>query len=112
MTIPTLYREIFRDCGIGILMIERAVHWIISWEENIEKATVLFGRRKGDIHMVNILELPQFVKDVVQLANDVKAAEAVIAPQFPQLVADAEKIKADGEKLLGINDITTPPAAA
>jgi erythromycin esterase-like protein len=67
-------------------------------------------RRKE--HM-DILELPQFVKDVVQLANDVKAAQAVLAPQFPQLVADAEKIKEDGEKLLGIAYIpgtSAPPA--
>jgi hypothetical protein len=29
---------------------------------------------------------------------------------YLQLIADAEKIKADGEKLLGINDIAAPMA--
>jgi hypothetical protein len=106
--ITPIGREIFRDCGIAFLMIERAIHWAVSWEENIEKVSVLFGRRKGD--KMNILEIPQFIRDVVQLANDVKSAESVLAPQFPQLLADAEKIKTDGEALLGINRIAAPMA--
>ena len=122
MTIPSLWREVFRDCGIAYLAL---VHTIIHGKEvyNTIKEWTGFAqdieRRIGDRrkHM-NVLEIPQFVKDVVQLANDVKSAESVIAPQFPQLVADAEKIKTDGEKLLGINDIAapiappTPPAAS
>lgn len=59
---------------------------------------------------MNILEIPTFIRDCVQLANDVKAAGAILSPQFPQLIADAEKIKSDGEKLLGINDIAEPMA--
>ena len=65
-------------------------------------------RRIGERRHMNILEIPQFIRDVVQLANDVKSAEAVLAPQYPQLLADAEKIKTDGEALLGINDIAKP----
>ena len=51
---------------------------------------------------MNITEIPAFVKDVVQLCNDLKSAESTLTPQFPQLVADAQKLKADGEKLLGV----------
>jgi hypothetical protein len=65
------------------------------------------GTESRKQHM-DLLELPQFVKDVVQLCDDVKAAQSVLAPQFPQLVADAQKIKTDGEKLLGI---VNPPTA-
>lgn len=59
---------------------------------------------------MNVMEIPEFVKDVVQLANDLKAAEAVLSPQFPHIVADANKLKTDGENLLGIK--TTPPPQA
>jgi len=96
--------------------------WLVHWEDIVDrfagwlKLSHLIERRRQ--HQMNILEFPQFIKDVVQLANDVKSAQAVLAPQFPQLVADAEKTKEDGEKLLGINDIAVPnttpapPAAA
>ena len=56
------------------------------------------------------MEIPQFVRDVTQFMADFKAAESLVAPQFPQLIADSQRLKADGEKLLGINDIAAPMA--
>lgn len=49
---------------------------------------------------MNITALPSFVEDVVKLCDDIKAAEALLAPQYPNLISDAEKLKLDGEKLL------------
>jgi len=86
---------------IMFLAADHLIRRLMEWEEDFVKIKAKFGRRIGDSEM-DILELPQFIKDVVQFASDVKAAEAIVAPQFPQLIADAEKIKADGEKLLGI----------
>ena len=51
MTIQPLYREIFRDCGIGILMLERGIHWIISWEDAAAASSFLgagAGEGTGD----------------------------------------------------------------
>ena len=102
-----LYAEFTKITTVFIMLTQWAVHW----EDIIDRFSSVFGLKKiierRNKHM-NILEIPQFVKDVVQLANDVKAAQAVLAPQFPQLIADAERIKTDGEKLLGIS---APPAA-
>ena len=105
-----IYNEFTKLTTLWISFIQVIVHW----EDIVDRFSSFFGIKKmierRHKHM-NILEVPQFVKDVVQLANDVKAAQTVLAPQFPQLIADAEKIKEDGEKLLGINDIAAPMAA-
>lgn len=92
---------------IGLLALDHLWDRVEPWFkrfQGIERR--IEDRRK---HM-NVFELPQVLKDVVQMCNDVKAAESVLAPQFPQLVADAERIKTDVEKLLGINDIAAPMA--
>jgi len=104
-----LYNEFTKLTTLAIMVTQWAVHY----EDIIDRFSTVFGlkklieRRKGEPKM-NILEIPQFVKDVVQLCNDLKAAEGLLAPQFPQLVADAQKLKDDGEKLLGIQAAVTP----
>ena len=80
------------------------IQFLVHWEDIFDrfagwfKLATLYERR----HNMNITEIPAFVKDVVQLCNDLKSAESTLTPQFPQLVADAQKLKADGEKLLGV----------
>ena len=59
---------------------------------------------------MNVFDVPKFIQDADKLANDLKAAEAVLAPQFPQLVADANQLKTDGEAILGVSN--PPPAVA
>jgi hypothetical protein len=59
---------------------------------------------------MNIMKVPSVIADGHQLAEDILAAEAVLKPQFPGLLADAQKFKTDTEELLGINDIAAPMA--
>ena len=108
-----VYSEFTKLTTLWISFIQIVVHWedIADRFSSLFKIKTFVERRKGE-HM-NVLEIPQFVKDVVTLCNDLKAAEGLLAPQFPQLVADAQKLKDDGEKLLGISAAVTPaPEAA
>lgn len=110
---PWLYNEFTKISTAYASVVVTIGHWeeLTRFAKKVTGTTKWIARRIGDRrkHM-NVFELPQVLKDVVQMCNDVKAAESVLAPQFPQLVADAERIKTDVEKLLGINDIAAPMA--
>ena len=88
--------------GVTFLTLDRFFDRFWKVEEFVERRTHHERR-----HM-NILEVPKFIEDVVKLANDIKAAEALLAPQFPQIVADAVKLKNAGESLLGLSQPQQP----
>lgn len=90
-------------------VVNSAILVIVHWEEALDKLARIVGLRhiveragKDRRHLMNIMELPEFVKAATKLATDLKAAESSLAPQFPQIIADAENVKTVGEKLLGI----------
>ena len=94
--------RVFTGLGVAWLSLDRL--WERFWkvEEFIDRRT--HERR----HTVNILKVPAVIEDGHQLAEDILAAKALIAPTLPQLIADAEKFKTDTEELLGLN--ATPAA--
>jgi len=92
----SLSREIFRDFGIAFLMIERGIHWIISWEENYSKATALFGRRKGDKKMSLISTIEMTGSELSALMT----LEPLIVKFVEDAIAAAPQLETDGKAIL------------
>ena len=104
-------KEIVKEAGIALLLVERAVHWLINLEENYEKAKALFGRRRGDMSIITEVEaLIKIVPQVEQVIEDAKAAEQT--PQVAKMIGDLETIIAEVKGLLANpTPTTTSPTA-
>ena len=116
MTIPPLAREIYRDIVLGVLLIKAAVVDGEAFIDNVSKWSGIkkfIERQLGDRrHNMNVLELPTAVEDTVSLIKLIQADWAVVAPQNPALIAQAEKVKSDWEKFMGVEVAPVPPPAA
>ena len=104
-------KEILKEAGIGLLMLDHLFRRVMEWEEDWKKARSFFGRRKGD-NMSIITEVEALIKIIPQIEQviaDAKAAEQT--PQVAQMISDLEAIIAEVKGLLA-NPTPTPTTPA
>jgi hypothetical protein len=120
--LPTLVREIGRDIGIALLVIDHSVRRIVDWETDIKNARAFFGRRKEDKIMGNPIADIQLALTIL---GDVRTALPIVAQAIVDVKqafadkSDPTKASQDLANALGvleplINQVLTlvPPATA
>ena len=100
-------KEILKEAGIGLLMLDHLFRRVTDWEQDWEKARALWGRRKGDLKMINPFEL---VSKLEKLVTDIGALEQT--PQSAAVIADVQAIIAEIKGSAAPITTSTTPAAA
>jgi hypothetical protein len=110
MPITPLAREIGRDIGIGILLIDHGIRRIVEWEEDYAKAKTLFGRRKEDSKMslltvINGITLAE--KDAIALSGFLANLPTYL-PVIEKQLADIQKAASDKSNPVALaGDVST-----
>jgi hypothetical protein len=93
-------KEVFKEVGIGLLLLSHLVRWILEAEETWSKASAFFGRRKGDQREKN-MSLGSIINGIALAEKDALALSAFMAklpeylPEIQKQLADLQKLSAD-----------------
>lgn len=108
--ISSFVREIGRDIGIGLLLIDHGIRRIVEFEDDIKNAKSFFGRRRGDTKMsiltvINGITLAE--KDALALSGFLSNLPTYL-PVIQKQLADVQKISADEHNPVALaGDVTT-----